>query len=328
MVLTAPRSPLQVADLPVPVPAADEVLVRVAACGVCRTDLHVCDGELSEPKLPLVPGHEIVGTVAAKGERVSRFTIGDRVGVPWLGFTDGSCRNCRTGRENLCDNARFTGYQRDGGYAEYTVADQRYAFPIPAGYSDAEAAPLLCAGLIGYRSLVLAGDAERLGLYGFGAAAHIIAQVARHQARKVYAFTRAGDVEAQRFARELGAVWAGPSDAPAPEELDAAILFAPAGELVPAALRAVGKGGTVVCAGIHMSDIPSFPYRIIWEERSVRSVANLTRRDGAEFLALAPKVPVRTSVETFPLADANAALARLREGKIRGAAVLVTNPAA
>jgi propanol-preferring alcohol dehydrogenase len=286
----------------------------------------VCDGELPEPKLPLVPGHEIVGTVAAKGERVGRFAIGDRVGVPWLGFTDGSCRYCRAGRENLCNNARFTGYQRDGGYAEYTVADQRYCFPIPAGYSDAEVAPLLCAGLIGYRSLVLAGDAEHLGLYGYGAAAHIIAQVARHQGRKVYAFTRTGDEDAERFALETGAVWAGPSDSPAPQDLDAAILFAPAGELVPAALRAVGKGGTVVCAGIHMSDIPSFPYRILWEERVVRSVANLTRKDGEEFLALAPQVPVRTSVETFPLVDANVALARLREGTIRGAAVLVTSP--
>jgi propanol-preferring alcohol dehydrogenase len=328
MLLTAPRTPLREAELPVPAPAADEVLVRVAACGVCRTDLHVYDGELPRPKLPLVLGHEIVGTVAAKGERVERFAVGDRVGVPWLGWTDGTCRYCRAGRENLCDDARFTGYQRDGGYAEYTAADQRYCFPLPAGYGDAEAAPLLCAGLIGYRSLTLAGDAERLGLYGFGAAAHIIVQVARHQGRRVYAFTRKGDEESQRFARELGAVWAGPSDAPAPEELDAAILFAPAGELVPAALRAVAKGGTVVCAGIHMSDVPSFPYRILWEERVVRSVANLTRRDGEEFLALAPKVPVRTEVQTFPLAEANEALGRLRAGRVRGAAVLLTDPAA
>jgi propanol-preferring alcohol dehydrogenase len=325
MLLAAPGTPLREADLPVPAPGPDEVLVRVGACGVCRTDLHVFDGELPHPKLPLVLGHEIVGTVAAAGGRAGRFAVGDRVGIPWLGFTDGTCRYCRSGRENLCDNARFTGYQRDGGYAEYTLADQRYCFPLPAGYSDAEAAPLLCAGLIGYRSLSLAGDGERLGLYGFGAAAHIIAQVARHQGRRIYAFTRPGDAEGQRFAQELGAVWAGPSDVPAPEELDAAILFAPAGELVPAALKAVGKGGTVVCAGIHMSDIPSFPYRILWEERVIRSVANLTRRDGEEFLALAPKVPVRTQVETFPLARANEALAALRGGRVRGAAVLVTD---
>jgi alcohol dehydrogenase, propanol-preferring len=328
MLLNEPRTSLQQVDLPVPVPAPDEILVRVAACGVCRTDLHVVDGELPRPKLPLVLGHEIVGTVASKGERVERFAVGDRVGVPWLGFTDGTCRYCRAGRENLCDNARFTGYQRDGGYAEYTVADQRFCFAIPGGYSDAEAAPLLCAGLIGYRSLVLAGDGERLGLYGFGAAARIIVQVARHQGRRVYAFTRPGDEEAQRFARESGAVWAGPSDAPAPEELDAAILFAPAGPLVPAALKAVAKGGTVVCAGIHMSDIPSFPYRILWEERSVRSVANLTRRDGEEFLSLAPQVPVRAHVETFPLARANEAQAKLRAGNVRGAAVLLTDPGA
>jgi propanol-preferring alcohol dehydrogenase len=327
MLLSAPRTPLKRVDLPQPVPGPGQILIRVHACGVCRTDLHVYDGELTHPKLPLVLGHEIVGIVAAKGERVERFAAGDRVGVPWLGYTDGTCRYCRAGRENLCDNARFTGYQIDGGYAEYTVADQRYCFPLPAGYRDAEAAPLLCAGLIGYRSLVLAGDGERLGLYGFGAAAHIIIQVARHQGRHVYAFTRAGDEESQRFARELGAVWAGASDAAPPEELDAAILFAPVGALVPAALKAVAKGGTVVCAGIHMSDIPSFPYRLLWEERVVRSVANLTRRDGDEFLALAPRVPVRTEVETFPLATANEALARLRGGQVRGAAVLVTDGA-
>jgi propanol-preferring alcohol dehydrogenase len=324
MVLNAPRTPLRPADLPLPAPGPEQILLRVHACGVCRTDLHVVDGELTEPKLPLVPGHEIVGTVAARGERVERFALGDRVGVPWLGYTCGVCRYCRAGRENLCDRARFTGYQIDGGYAEHTVADQRFCFPLPAGYSDAQAAPLLCAGLIGYRSLVLAGDARRLGIYGFGAAAHIIAQVARHQGRAVYAFTKAGDQEGQQFARELGAVWAGGSDQLPPEELDAAILYAPVGSLVPAALRAVAKGGTVVCAGIHMSDIPSFPYHLLWGERTVRSVANLTRRDGQEFLALAPRVPVRTEVQTFPLAQANEALARLRSGQVRGAAVLLT----
>jgi propanol-preferring alcohol dehydrogenase len=323
MQLIAPWSPLREADTPVPEPGAEQVLIRVHACGVCRTDLHVVDGELPEPKLPLVPGHEIVGTVVKKGERAERFVVGDRVGVPWLGSTCGHCRYCRTGRENLCDQAHFTGYQLDGGYAEYTVAEERYCFPLPAGYSDAEAAPLLCAGLIGYRSLVLAGEGQRLGLYGFGAAAHIIAQVAHHQGRRVYAFTRAGDTEAQQFARELGAVWAGASDAEPPEELDAAILFAPVGSLVPAALRAIVRGGTVVCAGIHMSDIPSFPYHLLWGERCVRSVANLTRRDGEEFLALAPQIPVRTAVQTFPLSQANEALARLREGQVRGAAVLV-----
>jgi propanol-preferring alcohol dehydrogenase len=285
--------------------------------------LHVVDGELPDPKVPLIPGHEIVGTVAGKGQGVERFAIGDRIGVPWLGFTCGTCRYCRAGRENLCDQGRFTGYQLDGGYAEYTVADQRFCFPIPAGYTDAEAAPLLCAGLIGYRSLVMAGEASRLGIYGFGAAAHIVAQVARHQGRQVYAFTRAGDVKAQQFARELGAVWAGASDSPPPEELDAAIIFAPVGALVPAALRAVAKGGTVVCGGIHMSDIPSFPYRLLWGERSLHSVANLTRRDGEEFLALAPQVPVRTEVQPFPLQEANEALTCLRDGRIQGAAVLI-----
>lgn len=323
MVLYSPGTPLQEANLPLPEPKSGQVLVRVRACGVCRTDLHVVDGELPDPKLPIIPGHEIVGTVVAKGPGVERFAIGDRVGVPWLGFTCGGCRYCRSGRENLCDQARFTGYTRDGGYAQYTVADERFCFPIPPAYADVEAAPLLCAGLIGYRSLVRAGEGERLGLYGFGAAAHIIAQVARHQGRQVYAFTRPGDVEGQQFARELGAVWAGDSTAMPPEKLDAAIIFAPVGELVPVALQAVEKGGTVVCAGIHMSDIPSFPYRLLWEERSICSVANLTRRDGEEFLALAPQVPVRTEVQPFPLSEANEALARLRSGRVRGAAVLV-----
>jgi propanol-preferring alcohol dehydrogenase len=305
-------------------PGPDQVLIRVHACGVCRTDLHVVDGELPDPKLPLVPGHEIVGIVEQRGEQVERFAIGDRVGVPWLGYTCGSCSYCCAGRENLCDRSRFTGYTLDGGYAEYTLADQRFCFPLPVTFSDREAAPLLCAGLIGYRSLVMAGDARRLGIYGFGAAAHIITQVARHQGRQVYAFTRPGDEEGQRFARDLGAVWAGDSTCLPPEELEAAILYAPVGSLVPAALRAVAKGGTVVCAGIHMSDIPAFPYRLLWSERVVRSVANLTRRDGEEFLALAPRIPVRTQVEAFPLHEASEALERLRTGRIRGAAVLMT----
>jgi propanol-preferring alcohol dehydrogenase len=326
MVLQAPRSPLRATDLPVPAPGPGQVLIRVRACGVCRTDLHVADGELPDSKLPLVPGHEIVGTVAGRGDGATRFAVGERVGVPWLGFTCGVCRYCRSGRENLCDNARFTGYQIDGGYAEHTVADERFCFPIPGGYSDTEAAPLLCAGLIGYRSLVMAGEARSLGIYGFGAAAHIVAQVARHQGRRIYAFTRPGDEAAQRFALDLGAVWAGGSDTLPPEELDAAILFAPVGALVPAALRAVAKGGTVVCGGIHMSDIPAFPYDILWGERVVRSVANLTRRDGDEFLTLAPRVPVRTEVQPFPLAEANAALDHLRRGQVRGAAVLVPDP--
>jgi propanol-preferring alcohol dehydrogenase len=325
MLLDAAHSPLHPADIPRPVPGPEQVLVRVRACGVCRTDLHVTDGELTEPKLPLVLGHEIVGTVAGKGERVERFAEGDRVGVPWLGWTCGVCPYCLSGRENLCPRARFTGYQIDGGYAEYTVADQRYVFPLPAGYGDAEAAPLLCAGLIGYRSLVLAGDARRVGLYGFGAAAHLVAQVARYQGRQVYAFTKPGDAAGQQFARDLGAVWAGGSDELPPEELNAALLFAPVGSLVPQALRAVGRGGVVVCGGIHMSDIPSFPYSLLWEERTIRSVANLTRRDGEEFLALAPNVPVRAEVETFALADANEALTRLRTGRVRGAAVLLTD---
>jgi alcohol dehydrogenase, propanol-preferring len=326
MVLEAPRTPLRLSDWPVPQPAPSQIVLRVQACGVCRTDLHVVDGELTDPKLPLVPGHEIVGTVVQRGEQAERFAVGDHVGVPWLGFTCGVCKYCRSGRENLCERARFTGYQIDGGYAEYTVANEAFAFALPASYDDAAAAPLLCAGLIGYRSLVSAGDGRRLGLYGFGAAAHIIAQVARHQGRQVYAFTRPGDVDAQQFARHLGAMWAGDSDRLPPEELDAAILFAPVGSLVPQALRAVAPGGIVVCAGIHMSDVPSFPYRLLWGERTVRSVANLTRRDGEEFLALAPQIPVRTEIETFNLADANEALKRLREGRMRGAGVLVTEP--
>jgi alcohol dehydrogenase, propanol-preferring len=320
MVLDTAGSGLREAELPAPEPGRGELLLEVAACGVCRTDLHIVDGELTEPKLPLVPGHQIVARVAAGGER---FAAGDRVGVPWLGWTDGDCRYCRTGRENLCDRARFTGYQRDGGYAQLAVADERFCFPIPSGYPDLQAAPLLCAGLIGFRTLKLAGDGERLGIYGFGGAAHIICQVAVHQGWRVFAFTRAGDEETQRFARDLGAEWAGDALGPSPEELDAAVIFAPAGELVPAALRAVAKGGTVVCGGIHMSDIPQMPYELLWGERTLRSVANLTRADGEEFLALAPLVPVRTEVETFPLAEANEALDRLRSGRIRGSAVLV-----
>ncbi|MEZ5101665.1 MAG: zinc-dependent alcohol dehydrogenase family protein [Thermoleophilia bacterium] len=322
LVLDAPGRPLRETELPDPVPGEGQVLVRVQACGVCRTDLHVVDGELPEPKLPLVPGHQIVGTVVADAAGLA---AGTRVGIPWLGWTCGTCRYCLSGRENLCDRARFTGYQLDGGFAELAACDARFCFPLPEGYPDLQAAPLLCAGLIGYRSLRLAGDAGRVGLYGFGAAAHIVIQVARHEGRRVLAFTRAGDDGAQAFARELGAEWAGDALGPSPEELDAAIVFAPAGELVPAALRAVAKGGTVVCAGIHMSDIPSFPYEILWGERVVRSVANLTRRDGDEFLALAPTIPVRTEVEAFPLAEANAALARLRAGQVRGAAVLVVD---
>jgi len=325
MVLDSPGNPLRRTEVSEPEPGPEQVLLRVHACAVCRTDLHVVDGELPDPKLPLVPGHQIVGTVEGVGGRVERFAAGDRIGVPWLGYTDGMCRYCLADRENLCDNARFTGYQIDGGYAEYAVADHRFCFPIPAGYQDLQAAPLLCAGLIGYRSLRMAGDAERLGLYGFGASAHIIAQVAVHQGRRVFAFTRDRDEEGQGFARELGAEWAGGSLESPPEELDAAIIFAPAGALVPAALRAIAKGGVVVCAGIHMSEIPSFPYEILWGERSVRSVANLTRRDGEEFLALAPAVPVRTEVTTFSLEEANDGLSALRGGKIRGAAVLLVD---
>ena len=323
MCLAAPGRPLVPADRPVPEPGPDQLLVRVRACGVCRTDLHVVDGDLPDPKPGVAPGHEVVGVVERAGERVDRFAAGQRIGVPWLGWTCGACRYCRAGRENLCDRPRFTGYTLDGGYAEFLVADHRYCFPVPAGYADAEAAPLLCAGLIGYRSLVMAGDARRLGIYGFGAAAHIVAQVARFQGREVYAFTRPGDAAAQQFARDLGAVWAGDSTEAPPDELDAAVIFAPAGPLVPAALQAVAKGGTVVCGGIHMSDLPAFPYRLLWGERVVRSVANLTRRDGEEFLALAPRVPVRTEVQPFPLPEANEALRRLRAGELRGAAVLV-----
>jgi propanol-preferring alcohol dehydrogenase len=321
MVLDAPGEPLRPGELPDPRAEPGEVLLEVAACAVCRTDLHIVDGVLDEPKLPLVLGHQIVGRVREDGRR---FRAGDRVGVPWLGWTCGECRYCRSGRENLCDRARFTGYQRDGGYAELAVADERFCFPIPDGYPDLQAAPLLCAGLIGYRTLKLAGEAERIGIYGFGAAAHIVCQVARHQGRRVFAFTRAGDEVAQEFALELGAQWAGDALGPAPEELDAALIFAPAGELVPAALRAVAKGGTVVCGGIHMSDIPPLPYELLWGERTLRSVANLTRADGEEFLALAPRVPVRTEVETHPLERAGVALERLRAGDVRGAAVLVT----
>jgi len=324
MILDKARERLRfAADAPEPAPGPHDVLIRVAACGVCRTDLHIVDGELTQPKLPLVPGHEIVGTIAKTGAAVSGVKPGDRVGVPWLGWVCGTCAYCRSGRENLCDRARFTGYQIDGGYAGLTVADARFCFPIPSLYGDAEAAPLLCAGLIGYRALKLAGPGERLGLYGFGAAAHIAAQVARHRGQRVFAFTKPGDREGQDFARSLGAHWAGGSDETPPERLDAAILFAPVGALVPAALEATAKGGTVVCAGIHMSDIPSFPYRILWEERQVRSVANLTRADGEEFMAIAPRVPVRTTTEAFPLAEANEALTRLRDGRITGAAVLV-----
>jgi propanol-preferring alcohol dehydrogenase len=326
MVLQKPGTSLVYRKLPVPKPGPDQVLIKVRACGVCRTDLHVVDGELPDPKLPIIPGHEIVGSVVETGTKVDSFRIGDRIGVPWVGYTCGECLYCRTGRENLCDRPKFTGYTLDGGYAEYAVADRRYCFSLPESYSDTAVAPLLCAGLIGYRSYRMAGeDAERLGIYGFGGAAHIIAQIAVYQGRKVFAFTRPGDSGAQEFARRLGAVWAGDSTEMPPEPLDAAIIFAPIGSLIPAALRATIKGGTVVCGGIHMSDIPSFPYQILWEERVVRSVANLTRKDGEELLAIAPRVPVHTEVEPFPLTQANEALDRLREGKIQGAAVLITN---
>lgn len=323
MILEAPGQPLKVAELPMPTAAPEQVLLKVHACGICRTDLHIVDGELTQPKLPLIPGHQIVGTVVSVGSQVKAFKAGDRVGVPWLGYTCNHCRYCLTGRENLCDNAQFTGYQIDGGYAEYTVADERFCFPIPQGYPDLQAAPLLCAGLIGYRSYRMTGDAKRLGFYGFGAAAHILIQLARSQGRQVFAFTRSGDIKGQQFARKLGAVWAGGSEELPPEPLDAAIIFAPVGKLVPAALQAVAKGGVVVCAGIHMSDIPSFPYAILWEERVLRSVANLTRQDGEEFLELAPKVPIQTRVNIFPLIEANEALDALKRGKIEGAAVLV-----
>lgn len=322
MQLLRPGQPLQLVNEAPGKPGRGQVLVRVAACGVCRTDLHIVDGDLPALNHPVVPGHEIVGRVAEIGPGVDTLKIDDRVGIPWLGWTCGHCGYCTSGRENLCDEARFTGYQLSGGYAEDVIADSRYCFSLPDGYSDTEAAPLLCAGLIGYRALVMAGDAQRLGIYGFGAAAHIVAQVARYQRRQVFAFTRPGDLEAQEFARGLGARWTGDSTMPPPQPLDAAILFAPVGSLVPAALRATAKGGIVVCAGIHMSDIPAFPYDILWGERRIVSVANLTRKDGTEFLALAPKVPVKTSVETFTLEQANEALLRLREGRISGAAVL------
>jgi propanol-preferring alcohol dehydrogenase len=322
MILHSSCQPMREENWPQPIAGAGQVLLRVKACAVCRTDLHVVDGELPNPKLPLIPGHEIVGRVEAVGAGAKRFQKGDRVGVGWLGWTCGQCSYCRAGRENLCDLARFTGYTINGGFAEFTVADERFCFLLPADYGDAAAAPLLCAGLIGYRSFRKVGDAQRLGIYGFGAAAHIVAQVARYEGRRVFAFTRPGDTAAQVFAKSVGAIWAGGTDVLAPEPLDAAIIFAPAGELVPLALRSVAKGGTVVCGGIHMSDIPTFPYEWLWHERTVCSVANLTRRDGEEFLALAPRVPVQTEVRTFPLAAANEALAQLRQGKLTGAAVL------
>ena len=324
MVFERVGDPLRWMELETPRCGSGQVLVRVTACGVCRTDLHILDGDLREPDLPLVLGHEIVGTVVELGPDVDSLKVGQRIGIPWLGWTCGECSYCQGGQENLCDRARFTGYQIDGGYAEYTLADSRYCFPIPDGFSDVEAAPLLCAGLIGYRSLRMAGEAQRIGLYGFGAAAHIIAQVARHQGREVYAFTRPGDQEGQAFASSLGAVWAGDSDASPPAELDAAILFAPVGALLPLSLRAVRKGGIVVCAGIHMSEIPAFSYDLLWGERVVRSVANLTRQDGEEFLEVAPQVPVKSKTEVLPLGRANEALRRLRSGEIEGAAVLDT----
>ncbi|WP_445634069.1 alcohol dehydrogenase [Nostoc sp. DSM 114161] len=326
MILDAPRQPLRLGELPIPKPNSQQVLIRVHACGVCRTDLHIVDGELTHPKLPLVLGHQIVGTVKAVGDGVDKFSVGQRVGVPWLGYTCGDrCPYCASGRENLCDYAEFTGYNIDGGYAEYTVSDYRFCFPLDPSFTDLQAAPLLCAGLIGYRAYRMTGNAQKLGFYGFGSAAHILIQLARYQERQVFAFTRFNDVEGQEFARQLGATWAGGSDVLPPEPLDAAIIFASVGQLVPSALRAVTKGGVVVCAGIHMSDIPSFPYDILWEERVLRSVANLTRQDGEEFLTLAPKVPIRTEVNAFPLAQANEALDALRTGKIAGSAVLVVD---
>jgi len=325
MILNEPKRPLELRDVPKPKPGRGQLLVRVNTCAVCRTDLHVVDGELPEPKLPLIPGHQIVGRVEEIGEENSKFAIGDRVGIPWLGWTDGDCSYCQSSRENLCDNARFTGYTIDGGYAEFTVADARYCFHLPERYSDVEVAPLLCAGLIGYRSYRKTGDARRLGIYGFGNAAHLIAQIATYEGRDLFAFTRPGDKATQQAARELGAVWAGGSDEMPPEKLDAAIIFASAGPLVPAALRALAKGGVVVCGGIHMSDIPSFPYVDLWEERVITSVANLTRRDGEEFFEIAPRVPVRTHTETFPLAEANTALNQFRTGKLSATAVLTVS---
>jgi len=324
MLLEQARQPLRPAELRDPAPGPGQALIAIQACGVCRTDLHILDGELAGPKLPLVPGHQIVGTVVGAGEGAERFTTGERVGVPWLGWACGECRYCRGGRENLCDLARFTGYDLDGGYAELAVVDQRFCLPISAGLSDTEAAPLLCAGLIGYRALRLVGDAERLGFYGFGASAHILCQVAVHEGRRVFAFTREGDVETQAFARRLGAEWAGSSEEAPPEQLDGAIVFAAVGALMPAALRASAKGARVISAGIHMSDIPAFPYEILWGERTLGSVANLTRADGEEFMALAPRIPVRTEVTTYALGDANTALEDMRAGRFRGAAVLTT----
>ena len=324
MVLKQTGEPLQLLEIPDPVPGPGEVLVKVSACGVCRTDLHVVDGDLPQAKLPIIPGHEIVGTVSGLGEGVDRFKLGERIGIPWLGHTCGCCSYCQSGAENLCDKPKFTGYQIDGGYADVTVADARFCFPLGGEYSDAELAPLLCAGLIGYRSLSMTGkNSDRIGIYGFGAAAHIVTQVARHQNREVYAFTRPGDREAQEFALQMGAIWAGDSDRDPPHELDAAIIFAPVGALIPAALRAVRKGGVVVCGGIHMSDIPGFPYNILWGERILRSVANLTRQDAIDFLQLAPKVPIQTRIEEFPLEQANEALEALRTGRLTGAAVLI-----
>jgi len=324
MVLRRPGRALEYAEVPVPKPGPDQLLIKVRSCGVCRTDLHVVDGELTEPKLPIIPGHEIVGNIVQKGDAAEEFSVGERVGVPWVGYTCGECRYCRDGRENLCDSPLFTGYTIDGGYAEYTVADRRYCFSLPESYNDTDVAPLLCAGLIGYRSYRMAGDrAKTIGIYGFGGAAHIIAQVAVHQGKRIFAFTRPGDTAAREFAGKLGAVWAGDSTELPPEPLDAAILFAPVGSLLPAALRATAKGGRVVCGGIHMSDIPSFPYRILWEEREVISVANLTRQDGEEFFKVAPEVPVVTETVSFPFQQANEALNRLRDGKLQGAAVLV-----
>ena len=322
MLLHEPGNPLELSEIPVPEPGPKEVLIQVNSCAVCRTDLHIVDGELTKPNLPLVPGHEIVGTVVQTGEGVDELKMGQRVGVPWLGSTCGECDFCNSGQENLCDQARFTGYDINGGYAEYTVANSHFVFPLPGSMTDEEVAPLLCAGLIGYRSLRMAGDVEQIGIYGFGAAAHIVSQVAIHQGRKIYAFTRPGDVEAQQFALELGAAWAGDAMKAPPEVLDAAIIYAPVGELVPAALRVVRKGGTVVCAGIHMSNIPEFPYAILWGERHVRSVANLTRRDGEEFLQLAGRIPLETTTRSYPLSEANTALHELRSGNLRGAAVL------
>jgi len=323
MLLEAQHQPLKLAEVPVPQPGTGQVLIKVHTCGVCRTDLHVLDGDLTEPKLPLILGHQMVGTVVQLGERVDRFTLGQRIGVPWMGYTDGTCRYCLRGQENLCDHPEFTGYTLDGGYAEFAVADQRYCFPLPESYNDIEAAPLLCAGLIGYRTYRLAGEhVERLGIYGFGAAGHIIAQVATYEGKQVFAFTRPGDVATQDFARRLGAYWVGGSDEMPPEELDAALVLAPVGALMVTALKAVAKGGVVVSGGIHMTDIPSFPYHLLWEERIIRSVANLTRQDGEEFLEIAPKVPVKTAVTPYPLEAANQALDDLRSGKLDGAAVL------